>query len=155
MLCPLTVCVCVCVCSAEGMPRLSYHSHIAFFALWLQTKTDWSRTQAVHGHGAKRREWLLLCLFVPTIRERENKMSTFHLLTRSLHGQLDGQGSMCAFVIRGTKPTCERWDAALYNTENFKLNDSFKSIQTKWSGRLNSEPGLAHCTHWALSPTLF
>uniref|UniRef100_A0A0S7ESX4 PPUP8970 n=1 Tax=Poeciliopsis prolifica TaxID=188132 RepID=A0A0S7ESX4_9TELE len=31
------------VLSTETVPRLSYHSCIAFFTLWLHTKTAWSR----------------------------------------------------------------------------------------------------------------
>ena len=86
--------VCISVFSAEKLPRLSYHSHIAFFTLWLHTKTDWSRTQAANGHTHQtlRSDDCCLCCY----QREKNKP------TQSLQGHLDGRCTDPCFFIYST-----------------------------------------------------
>lgn len=55
----MSMAVWMCALSLEVMPRLSYHTHIAVFTLWLPTKTGWSLVP----EPSRRINYYCVCLY--------------------------------------------------------------------------------------------
>lgn len=129
--------VCVYMCSAEGMPRLSYHSHICLLhplALHqdrLEPNTGCPQTQSQNlgmtttVFACTKRRWEKKNNQNMT-KTIDNDMSIFHVITQ---GHLDRQSSNLVLICHSTQnPFVRQTHYILCNMRNI----STKYIQTKW-----------------------